>query len=169
MDTGAKSHLTTVLSSCRINQNHFYLLMVNTVSDPSTLKALGFKSTPKRLAILEVMGEARVYLSPEDVWAGLKRRFTRIGFPTVYRNLEDLCQAGLITKIIHPDRRLYYYLCTARHHHHHFVCLSCHRVEDLAFCEAQQIENEVREVLDGTVDLHLLQVYGRCKDCRNRE
>jgi Fe2+ or Zn2+ uptake regulation protein len=139
------------------------------MSDVSTLKSLGFKSTPKRLAILKVMGEKSVYLSPEDVWARLKSRFTRIGFPTVYRNLEDLCRAGLVTKIIHPDRRLYYYLCSAAHHHHHFVCLSCHRVEDLSFCGAQHIEDEVREVLDGSVDSHLLQVYGRCKYCLSKE
>jgi Fe2+ or Zn2+ uptake regulation protein len=132
----------------------------------AALKSLGLKSTPKRLAILEIMGQASVYLSPEEVWETLKAHFTRIGFPTVYRNLEELCRAGLITKIIHPDRRLYYYLCSAQHHHHHFVCLSCRRVEDLTICGLQPIEDEVRNTLHGTVDSHLLQVYGHCRYCR---
>jgi len=41
----------------------------------------------------------------------MRKRFTRTGLPTVYRNLEELSVSGVVMKIVHPDRRLYYYFC----------------------------------------------------------
>ena len=48
------------------------------------------KSTPKRIALLEILDDEWVYLSPEDIWHRMKKRFRSIGLPTVYRNLEEL-------------------------------------------------------------------------------
>ena len=73
-----------------------------------TLKSLNLKATPKRLAILRLLGEKRTYASPEDIWQKLKGQFSRIGLPTVYRNLDELAAGGCIGKVIHPNRQLYY-------------------------------------------------------------
>jgi Fur family transcriptional regulator, ferric uptake regulator len=127
---------------------------------------LKLKATPKRIAIMEILAEKPVYLSPEDVWRRLRERFEQIGLPTVYRNLDDLTRGGVVIKIIHPDRRLYYYFCDhPEEHHHHFVCVSCRKVEYLGFCGLGQIEEEVETGLRGRVLSHLLQVYGLCSDC----
>jgi Fe2+ or Zn2+ uptake regulation protein len=129
------------------------------------LKSLNLKITPKRLAILDILAAASVYLGPEEVWKRMKKRFKKIGLPTIYRNLEDLANGGIIIKIIHPDRRLYYYLCRKAGHHHHFICVSCKKVEDISFCGADEIEEEVKKNLKGHVISHLLQVYGLCGKC----
>src|SRR6266516_989200 len=60
-----------------------------------TLKSLNLRATPKRLAILGLLGEEMSYLSPEDICHRLKGQFSRIGLPTVYRNLEDVDICGL--------------------------------------------------------------------------
>lgn len=129
-----------------------------------TLKNLKLKVTPKRLAILDVLASRPGYMSPEGVWQALKRRFSRIGLPTVYRNLEDLCAGGVISRVILPDRQLYYFYCSNRDHHHHFVCLSCGRVEDVMFCGLREIEKEVK-TMEGTLVSHILQVNGLCRSC----
>jgi Fe2+ or Zn2+ uptake regulation protein len=130
-----------------------------------TVKKLGLKATPKRIAILEILSEEFVYLCPEEIWRKLQTRFKRIGLPTVYRNLEELSQGGVIMKIIHPDRKLYYYFCENSHHHHHFVCISCRKVQDLEFCGEEQVIKEVEDTLKGKVVSHLFQVYGLCREC----
>ena len=87
----------------------------------TSIKRLHLKVTPKRLAILDIMAGEAGYVSPERVWEEMKGRFGKIGLSTVYRNLEDLAQGGVIIKIVHPDRKLYYYYCHnrgGRHHHH---------------------------------------------------
>ena len=129
------------------------------------VKELGLKATPKRVAILEILAEEFVYLGPEEIWKKLQARFKRIGLPTVYRNLEELSNGGVIIKIIHPNRKLYYYYCNNTNHHHHFVCISCRKVQDLEFCGEEQINKEVEDTLKGKVVSHLLQVYGLCNDC----
>lgn len=125
------------------------------------LKELKLKATPKRLAILSLLAEELSYASPEEVWRKLQKNFDSIGLPTVYRNLEELANGGLITKVIHPNRQLYYYFCPNGHHHHHFICLSCRKVEDINFCGMEEIERKV----SGTVLSHIVQVNGLCRDC----
>lgn len=131
----------------------------------STLKELNLKATPKRMAILTLMGQQSTYTSPEDIWLKLKGEFKRIGLPTVYRNLEELAEGGIITKVIHANRQLYYYYCTNRSHHHHFVCVACRKVEDVAFCGMEKIEREIGERMGGTVLSHVVQVNGLCRVC----
>lgn len=129
------------------------------------LKNLDLKSTPKRLAILDILSREPTYLSPEEVRGRLKERFATIGLPTVYRNLEELANRGVIVKVIHPDRKLYYFLCHNKEHHHHFVCTSCRKVDDLNFCGVHEIEREVSKTLNGTVSSHIMQVFGVCGSC----
>lgn len=130
------------------------------------LRGLKLKITPKRRAILEILAGEGGYASPEEVWHKLKHRFDRVGLPTVYRNLEELASGGAISKIIHPNRQLYYYYCGNREHHHHFVCLSCRRVEDVAFCALAELEKAVA----GRIVSHVFQANGYCRECsQNRE
>ncbi len=129
------------------------------------LKSGQLKATPKRLAILRLLSEASVYLGPQDIWERLRKEFVSLGLPTVYRNLEELVDAGLVTRIIHPNRQLYYYLCEKKAHHHHFICLECGRVEDIDFCAEKQLDLEVRHRHGGQVLSHVLQVNGLCQGC----
>jgi Fe2+ or Zn2+ uptake regulation protein len=132
---------------------------------PHTLKRLNLKITPKRVAILDILMKESVYLSPEDIWKKMKKRFIKIGLPTVYRNLEELSERNIISKVTHPDRQLYYYLCQNQSHHHHFICLSCRRVEDISLCGAKEAEEEVKKKIGGKVLSHIFQINGFCKHC----
>jgi len=129
------------------------------------LRKLNLKITPKRLAILDILMKDSVFLSPEEIWKKLKRRFKRVGLPTVYRNLEELSEGNIIAKVTHPNRQLYYYLCLNRSQHHHFICFSCRKVEDINFCKIRELEKEVKMKLKGKILSHILQVNGLCKDC----
>ncbi len=129
------------------------------------LRRLNLKATPKRLAILRILDAEPVYLSPEDIWEKMKLSFSRIGLPTVYRNLEELASGGIITKIIHQNRQLYYYFCGNADHHHHFICLSCNSVQELDYCPEHEIVHKVKRQLKGQVISHLLQINGLCSKC----
>ncbi|MBI1910504.1 MAG: transcriptional repressor [Deltaproteobacteria bacterium] len=131
-----------------------------------TLKELNLKATPKRLAILEIMALKPVYVSPEDVWQEMRMRFKTIGLPTVYRNLDELASGGVITKIINPDRQLYYFFCQKKHHHHHFICVFCHRIEELDFCAIREMETEFERKTGSKILSHIIQINGCCKKCR---
>jgi Fur family transcriptional regulator, ferric uptake regulator len=130
-----------------------------------SLKLLNLKVTPKRIAIIEILMKEPGYLSPEEIWRKMKRQFNRIGLPTVYRNLEELADGNVISKITHPNRQLYYFFCGNNEHHHHFVCLSCRNVDDINFCAIHELRKEVKKRLNAQVVSHILQVNGLCKEC----
>ena len=132
------------------------------------LKNLNLKATPKRIAIIEMLKRESTYLSPEEIWQKMKKRFARIGLPTIYRILEELAEGDIISKITHPNRQLYYYYCKNPKHHHHFVCLSCRNVTDIDLCILKDLEKEVSENLEGKMLSHILQVNGLCKECLRR-
>lgn len=133
-----------------------------------TLKNLKLKVTPKRLAILDILTREQIYLSPEEIWERMKRRFKRIGLPTIYRNLEELSEGLVISQVILPDRQLRYFFCANQNHHHHFICLSCRRVEDVNFCGVKELEKEVRRI-QGMILSHILQVNGLCRKCSSEK
>jgi len=133
------------------------------------LRSLNLKITPKRLALLDILMNESAYLSPEEIWQRMKNQFRRIGLPTVYRNLEELSERNIISKVTHPNRQLYYYFCANRSHHHHFVCLSCRNVEDINFCALDELRREVKRKHNGKVISHILQVNGYCRDCLSKK
>jgi len=134
-----------------------------------SLKKLSLKVTPKRIAVIEILMKEPGYLSPEEIWRKMKRQFNRIGLPTVYRNLEELADGNVISKITHPNRQLYYFFCGNNEHHHHFVCLSCRNVDDINFCAIHELQKEVKKKLNAQVVSHILQVNGLCKECLKKK
>jgi Fur family transcriptional regulator, ferric uptake regulator len=133
---------------------------------PRILKDLRLKVTPKRLAILDYMAGTGTYVSPEEVRQKLQEHFGRLGLPTVYRNLDELANGGVVSKIIHPNRQLYYYFCPNPDHHHHFICVSCRKVRDLHICAVKGLEEEIDRQVRGKVISHILQVNGLCGACQ---
>ena len=133
------------------------------------LRDLGLKVTPSRLALLQTLADSSIYLSAEEVWVKLKEGLREVGLPTVYRNLEELAEGGLLSKVLHPSRKLYYYLCRNKVHHHHFVCVSCRKVEDIGVCAMETISREIGKTVRGKVLSHTFQVEGLCESCCNAQ
>ena len=130
------------------------------------LRGLKLKATPKRRAILEVMAAESTFLSPEELQRKVGERGGNVGLPTVYRILDELANGGVVTRVLHDNRQLYYYLCANKSHHHHFVCLSCHKVEDIDLCLGEALEQEVAQRIKGALFSHILQLQGLCRECR---
>jgi Fur family zinc uptake transcriptional regulator/Fur family ferric uptake transcriptional regulator len=130
------------------------------------LRGLKLKVTPGRRAILEVMAAESTFLSPEEIWKRVGEAGRNVGLPTVYRILDELAGGGVVSRVLHDNRQLYYYLCANKNHHHHFVCLSCHKVEDIGLCLGEALEQEVALRIKGALFSHILQLQGLCCECR---
>ena len=129
------------------------------------LRGLRLKATPQRLGVLRAMSREATFLSAEQIWDKVKVGLASIGLPTVYRILEELACAGVVTRVIHGNRQLYYYYCANQKHHHHFVCISCRKVEDVDLCMADELEQEVNERIKGRLISHIIQLQGLCSIC----
>lgn len=129
------------------------------------LKQLKLKVTPRRQEVMSCLGDEESYLSADEVWSRIKPRLGSIGLPTVYRILDELAEAGVVTRIFLSDRKQYYFLCANQGHHHHFVCDSCRRVEDVAHCGLDGVSRDIAKRSGGRVTSHILQINGICGSC----
>lgn len=133
------------------------------------LRQLGLKATPRRLEVMQCLVGERMYLSADEVWNRIRVRLDSIGLPTVYRILDELAEARVITRIFSADRKQYFFMCANQEHHHHFVCDSCRRVVDFAQCGLEGLAGEIASSTGGRVLSHILQVNGLCAECSRTE
>jgi Fur family zinc uptake transcriptional regulator len=121
-----------------------------------------FRMTRERRALLELFIESDTLLTPAQLHAFAKARDVEVGLTTVYRLLEVLTKVGLASPFL-LEGSVYYTFCTDNHHHH-FICLGCHRIENIYRCGAV-----VEPPAGCTVAYHRLDLFGHCRKCRGAE
>ncbi len=130
------------------------------------MKNLGFKNTPRRRAVLELFVKEHIYLNPLEVRARLERAGITTGIPSVYRILEELCEAGILRKTDNNERYLYYYFCfPSDKHHHHFFCSSCRKVIHLNHCFFKENIDSYAELEGCEIEKHTFSIEGLCRTC----
>jgi len=90
------------------------------------LKTTKLYCTESRLTILEVLAEAGIPLSQDQIARRSdKKHFDKV---TIYRTLESLLRVGLVHKAFMEKRACHFELahnCTEHQCHPHFTCSSC--------------------------------------------
>jgi len=128
----------------------------------------GFKITPNIRAVLCLFNDITQYLSVQHIQDELEKKQIVLGFPTIYRILERLEQAGIILSFKNDERQVFYFLCRSTHnsHHHHFICKSCRTVKEVSICTFHEIQHHIETELDAVVEHHALYIDGLCSICK---
>ena len=71
------------------------------------IKKAGLKATPQRKMIYEIMTKSG-HSSIDEIIEKVQQQNPEITISTVYRILDSFCEAGLLLKINHPDKKNYY-------------------------------------------------------------
>lgn len=93
------------------------------------LATSGFRFTPQRQQVYDVLQEKRDHPSAEEVFLRAKHRMPEISMATVYNCLDALVTCGLV-KQVNMDRGATRY-CPNMHEHCHFHCDSCGGIHDI--------------------------------------
>ncbi|MBN1191059.1 MAG: transcriptional repressor [Dehalococcoidales bacterium] len=126
----------------------------------------GYKLTPQRRALLKVIASHHDHLSPDAIYEITKREYPSIGRVTIYRTLELLTRLNLVCRVHSPDGCRNYMMRRPTEHHHHIICSSCGKAVDFTECDLDELEKRLAEKTGFTIDGHLLELYGKCKDCQ---
>jgi Fe2+ or Zn2+ uptake regulation protein len=130
----------------------------------------GQRYTRQRRRLVELLADAARPLSIPQILRGGRE----LKQSSVYRNLSDLEQAGVVRRVVSDDEYGRYELAEElTGHHHHLICSSCGRMSDVGLPEG--IESELDRALDRLAKragfasvVHRLDLVGLCGDCAVR-
>ncbi|ARE80341.1 Fur family transcriptional regulator [Campylobacter helveticus] len=131
-----------------------------------TLREGGLKYTKQREILLKTLYHSDMHYTPESLYMEIKQAEpnSNVGIATVYRTLNLLEEAEMVTSISFGSAGKKYELAN-KPHHDHMICKVCGKIIEFEnpIIERQQslIANEHRFKLTG----HLMQLYGICSDC----
>ena len=126
-----------------------------------------FKLTNQRLIILDYMKDNYRHPSVEEVYLHVKKRLPRISKKTVYRNLQFLCEEGLIQEAKVSGVQRYEPKIAP---HQHMICKRCHKVTDVHSDELYSHAKDVGKTFpDFEVESLDISYYGICKRCKEVE
>ena len=128
------------------------------------LRASGYKLTPPRLAVLQVIFGQGGHLNPAEILERVRKIQPGVGRASIYRTLELLTQLGIIRPIYLGESGPIY--IHAEGGHHHLVCSLCGKVIDFDQCTADQIADDLSARYGFTIVSHLLEFYGECAECK---
>ena len=130
---------------------------------------MNMKYSRQRAAILSFLQSRRDHPTAETVYTSMKEAFPNISLGTVYRNLNQLAEAGMIAKhsfgVLSIDHFDY-----NTSPHYHFVCKCCNAVIDLPMEHSgfDSIDEAASEGFDGLIEEHRLYFCGICKNCLDK-
>lgn len=128
------------------------------------LVARGYKVTPQRRIILQVLAENDRHLTVEEIDEQVQKIQSGISVATIYRNLNLLAEIELVSRLDLHDGPVRYEL--NRGHNHHLVCLNCGATIKIGVCPMQGKVQQVIQESGFKVDTHHFEITGYCRACQ---
>ncbi|MCL2366816.1 MAG: transcriptional repressor [Oscillospiraceae bacterium] len=123
------------------------------------------RNTLQRQLILNAVQELNIHATAEQVFAHVAKQHPAISKATVYRNLSQMAQSGMLLDIgnfagaAHYDHNL--------HNHYHFMCESCRRIFDVE-ADFSDMYDRLGNIDGFDVVSHNLSFNGTCRKCKSQ-
>lgn len=129
------------------------------------LKAKGLRATAARRAVLATILEAGDdHLTAEDLAERIGHDQPTTHLSTIYRTLESLSDAGLLTQARFADRPVTFHL--ADDVHHHAVCDTCGDRIDFSPALLDDLTARLDAAYGFAATPRHLTITGKCRACR---
>ncbi|KTB47941.1 Fur family transcriptional regulator [Dehalogenimonas alkenigignens] len=130
----------------------------------TTLKAKGYRLTPQRRIILDILHAEGTHLTADAIYEQVKDKVEGVNRSTVYRTLELLESLGLTVKADIGGSHVYHH--AEEGHHHHLKCRKCRKVMELPEESLAPLAEALRKKHGFEADLHHHVITGLCASCR---
>ena len=123
------------------------------------------RQTKQKKLIFEAIEQSDVPQTAEQILASARAFLPSMALTTVYRNLEQLTDQQVISRLIYPDGITRYRLA-GEVHHHELVCVRCNHHVDISQCPLDCLAKQIEDDTGYQITSHALTLYGLCPDCR---
>lgn len=120
--------------------------------------------TRSRQQVLQIITESKTHLDVQEIWQRARKKDLKISMATIYRAVDLLERAGLITEHnLGQDHS--HYEGSSKNAHYHFTCLRCGKVLEFSTPQPQSIAKKLNETHGlQIINIHLL-MEGYCQQC----
>lgn len=127
----------------------------------------GLRMTPQRAVLLSVLGRMPHHPTADELYRRVKKILPSVSPATVYRNVQVLAQAGVISTLERAGDALRY--DPNPDEHHHFSCSRCGRILDVYLSSVDYKVDAPRSGLRGAqIESCEIQLRGVCPRCHGR-
>jgi Fe2+ or Zn2+ uptake regulation protein len=127
------------------------------------LRSHGGRATASRRILLEVLFAADGHMSAEELADAVQTRAPDVHLSTIYRNLEELEQVGVVSHSHLGHGPSSYLLAT--HAHAHFICSECGAMIEAPEAYFRGLARSAKANLGFTIDPKHFAILGRCANC----
>jgi Fur family peroxide stress response transcriptional regulator len=124
----------------------------------------GFRFTPQRQQVYDVLLQKRDHPTAEEVFIRAKQAMPDISMATVYNCLDALVQCGLVRQV--QLERGATRFCPNMEEHCHYYCDECGTVFDVALTGNSAV---VPRPKGFKIDHYEIAVHGLCADCAKKK
>lgn|SRR5574344_87974 len=121
----------------------------------------------QRELILNVLTNNAIHPTAETLLELLKKENCNVGMTTLYRNLNQLAQKGMIKKIDGLETSAHFDHNTFEHYH--FICEKCGNVFDIPSNIAKDLVKNTQQATGFYIKSYDIVFHGICKDCKTKE
>ncbi len=142
------------------------LTSMNAQQIMNKLRERGYKVTPQRLAVCELILSSKDHPSSVQVYQKVKKKHPTISLATIYQTLHLLTKLGLVQELGFSDRISRYEPNTSPHIN--VICQKCGEIRDYETKNVKTAWTKIIEELEFKPTGQRLDVYKHCNKCRDR-
>ena len=131
------------------------------------LQIKGYKLTPQRVEIINILHKTNEHISAEEIYKRLKIKFPFTDISTIYRTLELLKKTGLVMISTFPEGITRYHI-EEKGHHHHLICLKCGIITEITENIFDPLIKDIKNKYQFIADLKHGTISGICNDCQKK-
>jgi Fe2+ or Zn2+ uptake regulation protein len=134
--------------------------------DPSIsgLRAQGYRLTPQRLAILNILRQSGEHLTPSALYQRACQVMPGLTEATVYRTLIFLTEQDLVHAAHIGSGQLVYEI--AEHDHDHLICRACGETAEIEHSVLESLYKQFEASTGYRIDSVHQTFFGLCPDCQ---
>lgn len=129
------------------------------------LKENGFRITPQRIAIVEMLANSCEHPGVEQIYREVTKNFPTTSLATVYKTVTLLKELGEVMEMGFGDESNRYDGKNP-HPHPHIMCVKCRSITDPDLSSLNEMSKELSEETGYKIVSHRLDFFGVCPNCQ---
>ena len=128
-------------------------------------KEKGYRITPQRLAIFDILGRSDGHPSAEMIYQQIVKDFPSTSLATVYKTIATVKELGEVLELGFSDDSNRYD-GQKPYPHPHLICTECRKIYDPDLESLEHLKDELTRESGFKIVHHRIDFFGICPDCQ---